>query len=113
MVEERRRIPVQTLAGPGVPGVEYDPPLFHYDLTREEMLELLANPAKFVDERLDWDDAQRALRPGSNRRGVTVSDLIWTNTEWVSDPKVLPPDGGTSDGGLPTVAQGPPTAAMT
>jgi hypothetical protein len=42
------RIEVTQLAGPGVPGMEDDIPLYHFDVSPEEMKELIADPDGFV-----------------------------------------------------------------
>jgi hypothetical protein len=42
------RIQVTQLAGPGVPGMEDDIPLYHFDVSPEEMKELIADPDGFV-----------------------------------------------------------------
>jgi hypothetical protein len=82
MTLEKRRIPVQTIAGPGVSGMEYDPPLFHYDLEADEVQDFLLDPATFVAERLDMTAEQRALQPPDRRCTVIVSDLIWSDSGW-------------------------------
>jgi hypothetical protein len=82
MAQAKRKIPVQTLAGLGVPGAENDPPLFHFDLTGEELQELLADPARFVEERLDYDQRQRAARPSGRQPKILISDLAWDGSGW-------------------------------
>ena len=42
------RIEVTQLAGPGVPGMEDDIPLYHFDVSPEEMKELIADPDGFI-----------------------------------------------------------------
>lgn len=43
-------VKVTKLAGKGVPGLEGDPPLYHFDATPEEMAQLLADPHRFLKE---------------------------------------------------------------
>lgn len=43
-------VEVTKLAGKGVPGMENDPPLYHFDATPEEMAQLLADPHRFLEE---------------------------------------------------------------
>ncbi len=39
---------IQKLCGPGVPDLEHCPPLTHFDLTQEEFLEFLGDPAAML-----------------------------------------------------------------
>jgi hypothetical protein len=49
---ETSHIQVTQLAGPGVPGMEDDIPLYHFDVSAEEMQELIADPDGFLSA---WD----------------------------------------------------------
>jgi hypothetical protein len=43
----RYAVRVMKLAGPGVAGLELDPPLYHIDLTPERFAELQTDPVRF------------------------------------------------------------------
>jgi hypothetical protein len=73
------RIEVTKLAGPGVPGMEDDIPLYHFDVSAEEMEELIADPDEFV--------VRLGLRPDKDR------DYGKVNLRFVGR------DGGTPDAG--------------
>ncbi|MEU9883880.1 hypothetical protein [Streptomyces phaeochromogenes] len=41
---------VQQLAGPGIKGLEQDPPLYHFDVTPDELDQLIGDPETFLRE---------------------------------------------------------------
>ncbi len=99
----RDGVRVQKLAGPGVPGLEYDPPLYHIDLTAERLAELQADPVPFLrglglgpDEVAPGDEITVQLtspRWGWNGR-------IWVRAEAAADDVVVRDDGGVDGGPL-------------
>ena len=92
------------LAGPGVEGLEYDPPLFHLDVRADRFRELIDDPVSFVrslglgaDDGVAPDDSMTVRFTGSR--------WTWNGSRWeprqASDLTVLPPDGGTDGGTVP------------
>jgi hypothetical protein len=80
-------IEVTQLAGPGVSGMEDDIPLYHFDVSPEEMQELIADPDGFV--------VRLGLRPDEDHEyGKVNLRLAGPSSD---DPDGgTPPDGGTS-----------------
>ena len=81
------RIQLTKLAGPGVPGMEDDIPLYHFDVSAEEMEELIADPDGFV--------VRLGLRPDRDREYGKVN-LRLAGRESDDPDGGTPPDGGTS-----------------
>jgi hypothetical protein len=96
-------IQVTKLAGPGVPGMEYEAPLYHFDVPATRMQELEADPVAFL-ARLGLGPDQGVAPRGSMTVQVTSPDeWAWNGRNWVypepaAELTVVPPDGGT-DGG--------------
>jgi hypothetical protein len=84
---ETSRIKVTQLAGPGVPGMEDDIPLYHFDVSPEEMKELIADPDEFV--------VRLGLRPATDREYGKVN-LRLAGRDSDDPDGGAPPDGGTS-----------------
>jgi hypothetical protein len=91
---------VQKLAGPGVPGLEYDPPLYHIDLTGDRLAELQADPVPFL-RRLELGPEEVAPDDVITVRLTTPrwgwNGQVWVRAEAAADDVVVT-DGGT-DGG--------------
>jgi hypothetical protein len=79
-------IQVTQLAGPGVPGMEDDIPLYHFDVSAE-IAELIADPDGFV--------VRLGLRPDKDREYGKVS-LRLAGRDSDDPDGGTPPDGGTS-----------------
>ena len=92
-----RNISVNQLAGPGVPGLEHDPPVFHFDLGMELMPELLANPVEFLKE-LGLGPEQGVAPKGYMSVRLTGPEWTWNGREWVGreDQEVSSKDAGTA-----------------
>ncbi|MFG2641855.1 hypothetical protein ACGFYP_12930 [Streptomyces sp. NPDC048370] len=73
---------VVQLAGPGVAGMEQDPPLFHYDVSPEEVPSLLADPVKFLKERGMGEE--QGIAPGG-KMTVTFTSNTWDGAQWVEE----------------------------
>ncbi|MBF6330307.1 hypothetical protein [Nocardia transvalensis] len=104
-MKAHRKIPVDMLSGPGVPGREDEVPLLHFDLTADETRRLLADPLRFVNENLDLTAEQRSYVVIDDTLTAQVSEYVWTQDKgWLpavpAAMTVLPPDGG-ADGGVP------------
>lgn len=96
-------VKVTKLAGPGVEGLEYDPPLFHIDVRKDRFDELVADPVRFLRSLgLSADDGVAPEDAMTVR--FTGSKWAWNGSRWVErqapDPAVLQSDGGTDGGGL-------------
>lgn len=93
-------IKVTKVAGPGVPGLENDIPLYHFDVEMEDMRQLIADPDDFV--------ARLGLRPDTTRqypkmnllRGGFAFDATDGGAPDGGAPTTLP-EGGLPDGGTP------------
>jgi hypothetical protein len=89
-------IAVTQLAGPGVPGLEGDTPLYHFDVEGEDLRDLAADPDDFV--------TRLGLRPDKDRQYPKMNfRLVGLAADAPNGglPKTLPPDGGPPDGGPP------------
>jgi hypothetical protein len=94
----RDGVRIEKLAGPGVPGLEYDPPLYHIDLTAARLAELQADPVPFL----------RGL--GLGREEVAPDDVItvrltsprwgWNGGVWVRAEAAADAGDGGVDGGV-------------
>jgi hypothetical protein len=107
-VESARQVDgvrISKLAGPGVPGLEHDPPLYHIDLTARRLYELQADPVPFL-RRLGLGPDEVA--PDDTMTVEVTAPMwrwdgrTWARAEAAGDDVVLPPDGGT-DGGATAV----------
>jgi len=93
-------VKVAKLAGPGVPGLEYDPPLYHIDLSADRLAELQADPVPFL-RRLGLGPDEVAPDDTMTVR-LTTPKWGWNGTRWVEaevagdDEFVL--DAGTDAG---------------
>jgi hypothetical protein len=81
--DARANISVKQLAGPGVPGLEHDPPVFHFDLGMELMPELLANPVEFL-EQLGLGPEQGVAPKGFMSVRLTGPEWTWNGHQWVA-----------------------------
>ncbi len=84
-------INVTQLAGPGIPGMEDDTPLYHFDVPADQMAELIADPDAFL--------TRLGLRPARDRKYAKVNLRV---LEASADA----PDGGTSPEGGTTLPEG-------
>lgn len=76
-----RQIKVDQLTGPGVPGLEEDPPLYHFDIDVDEMEELSADPAGFL-QRLGLGP-DKGIAPTGNVQLITHPGMRWSGREWM------------------------------
>jgi hypothetical protein len=75
-----REIRVQQLAGPGVEGLETDPPLYHFDIDFDQVWRLIADPVGFLAE-LDLGPEQ-GIAPEGNVNVITTFAHEWTDHAW-------------------------------
>ena len=75
-----QRVKVQQLAGPGVKGLESDPPLYHFDLEPEDVDALIANPIEVLN-RLGLG-VEQGIAPGGNVHVITNFDQLWDGKKW-------------------------------
>lgn len=78
-----RNIPVKQLAGPGVAGLEHDPPVFHFDLEMDLMPELLENPVEFLRQ-LGLGPEQGVAPKGTMTVRLTGPEWTWNGVRWVA-----------------------------
>ena len=95
-------IVVKQLAGPGVPGLEHDSPVFHFDLGMDLMPELMGNPVEFL-KRLGLGPEQGVAPKGSMDVRLTDNEWTWTGRQWVANEDLALAD----DGGVPGDAGAP------
>jgi hypothetical protein len=93
-------IVVTQLAGPGVPGLEHDPPVFHFDLGMEQMPELLRDPVRFL-KGLGLGPEQGVAPKGYMSVRLTGPEWIWNGRRWLASDEVLlaRDDAGAGDAG--------------
>ncbi|MHA3703665.1 hypothetical protein ACXR2U_15925 [Jatrophihabitans sp. YIM 134969] len=94
--ELRSRSNLKQLAGPGVPGLEQDPPLYHFDVDAKDAAALHADPHGFL-ARLGLGPEQ-GIAPARNVR-VTWTSRFWTSAGWKEReelPEAIRNDGGVS-----------------
>jgi hypothetical protein len=78
-----REIRVQQLAGPGVPGLDHDPPVYHFDLATEMMPDLMADPVEFL-RRIGLGPEQGVAPKGAMAVRLTDAEWLWDGTRWIS-----------------------------
>ncbi|MET9761123.1 hypothetical protein ABZ016_18980 [Streptomyces sp. NPDC006372] len=78
---------VVQLAGPGVPGMEGDAPLFHYDVPPEDLPTLLADPVKYLEQR-GMGREQGIAPDGRMDILFTSANRVWDGSQWTDE------DGG-------------------
>ena len=92
---------VAKLAGPGVPGLELDPPVYHIDLTADRLEELQADPVPFL-RRLGLRADEGVAPYDTMTVRFTSLEWRWDGTRWVraeaAGDDVVLRNGGT-DGG--------------
>jgi hypothetical protein len=97
-------IQVIKLAGPGVPGMEYEAPVFHFDVPATRMQELEADPVAFLARLGLGPDQGVAPRGRMTVEVISPDEWAWNGRNWVypepvaAELTVLPPDGGTDAG---------------
>ncbi|MDQ4092810.1 MAG: hypothetical protein M3143_05220 [Actinomycetota bacterium] len=88
---------VKKLAGPGVEGLEHDPPVFHFDVKTDLMPELLADPVEFLKQ-LGLGPEQGVAPKGLMTVRLTGAEWIWNGRQWVAteDQTLASGDAGVS-----------------
>lgn len=77
-----KRVPkARQLSGPGVPGTETDTPLYHVDVDREQLSDLVADPVKFL-ARVGLGQKNGIAPGGAMSVNVARPDLRWTPAGW-------------------------------
>jgi hypothetical protein len=85
------------LAGPGVEGLEYDPPLFHLDVRKDRFRELIADPVRFL--RSVGLGAEDGVAPDDEMTvRFTGSRWQWNGSRWESRQASDLPDAGDNAG---------------
>jgi hypothetical protein len=97
--DEVRDVQVKQLSGPGVPGLETDPPVFHFDLGMDLMPELVADPVGFL-RGLGLGPDQGVAPKGSMTVRLTSPEWAWDGSRWVAqEDQPVADDAGAPDAG--------------
>jgi hypothetical protein len=91
-------IKVTKLAGPGVRGLEYDPPVFHFDLPTERIAELLSEPVAFL-ARLGLGPEQGVAPAGAMTVRLTSPKWAWNGRNWILRESVAADNAGAPNAG--------------
>lgn len=92
-------IMVHQLSGPGAPQLQGDPPVFHFDLTSEQLSVLLADPVAFL-ARLGLGPNEGVAVGGEVAVRLSEPRWIWNGDRWL-DQREVGDDAGAPDGGAP------------
>ena len=79
----RPKLTAVQLTGPGVEGFETDPPLFHFDVAREDLPRLVDSPTDFLRD-LGLGPEQ-GIDPKSTV-SVILSGRRWNGKKWLPGP---------------------------
>ncbi len=94
---EYGNIIVHQLSGPGAPQLQGDPPVFHFDLTREQLQVFLADPVAFL-ARLGLGPNEGVAVGGEVALRFSEPRWIWNGEKWL-DQRDVGDDAGAPDGG--------------
>jgi len=67
--------------GPGVPGLEHDPPLYHFDLSEEEFSQMLIDPVEFL-RMLGLGPEQNVAMDGVVNVQLPNPTQAWSGNGW-------------------------------
>lgn len=101
MAYDQSAVRVQQLAGPGIEGLEHDPPVYHFDLEQPMMEQLLANPVEFLAG-IGLGPEQGVALGGTMEVRLTGDQWAWEGNRWLTREEVG--DGGVGDGGTPSTS---------
>ena len=77
-----KRVPkARQLAGPGVRGAATDTPLFHLDVDRDQLTDLVADPVTYL-AKAGLGEAQGIAPGGAMSVSLGRGDLRWTPDGW-------------------------------
>lgn len=74
------KVATQQLAGPGVDGLDQDPPLFHFDIDSDQIEDLLNDPQGFLT-RIGLGPDQ-GIAPNGRVNVITNFNQQWTGRAW-------------------------------
>ncbi len=95
---------VHQLSGPGATQLQGDPPVFHFDLTSEQLPVLLADPVAFL-ARLGLGPNEGVAVGGEVAVRFSEPRWIWNGERWL-DQREVGDDAGVPDGGAPDSGAG-------
>jgi hypothetical protein len=81
MATKRASKPRQ-LAGPGIRGAETDTPLYHIDVDREQLTQLVSDPVEYL-AKVGLGKAQGIAPAGAMSVNLSRLDQRWTPDGWV------------------------------
>ncbi len=90
---------VHQLSGPGAPQLQGDPPVFHFDLTSEQLQVFLADPVAFL-ARLGLGPNEGVAVGGEVALRFSEPRWLWNGERWL-DQRDTGNDAGASEGGAP------------
>jgi len=79
------KIRADQLSGPGVPGMEHDPPLYHFDIDQDNLDKLRADSVGFL-KRLGIGREQGIAPNGAMNRQLALANPAWSANGWVDVP---------------------------
>ena len=88
-------IEVKQMAGPGVPGMEHEAPLYHIDVELDDVVELVSDPVGFMKS-IGLGPPQGVAPAGAMNVHFSSSNWTWYAGAWrfSEDAKAAAPNAG-------------------